>query len=96
MPRLSEFPQESPEESDFVIGYRPGYRGIRVVMSTFVARVAELVGAYVNRAAGQTGTVTRLFLIADDGSRHEVIVRKAPGITPTVYELAVDQNHTPE
>lgn len=97
MPRYDEHLLVSPVETDYVIGYRPGVRGIRATIATFALKVAQLIdSSAVTSAFGQVGDVTRLFLPAQDGSRHEVVVRWVEGTSPPVYELLVDQNHTPE
>lgn len=100
--RLSQFDAVVPTGTDYVVGYRPGQRGIRSTLTTLASVLGGLVGS-VTSAFGQTGNVTRLFLVADDGTRHEITLFKvqlpppfdgAPA-PPAVYELRIDQSNTP-
>jgi hypothetical protein len=97
MPRYDEHLLVSPAETDYGIGYRPGLRGIRFTIASIALKVAQMIdSSAVTSAFGQVGDVTRLYLPADDGSRHEVVVRLVQGTSPPVYEILVDQTHTPE
>lgn len=96
MPRYDEHDLVAPAGTDYVIGYRPGAKGIRFAIATLAVKVAELIsGSAVTSAFGQTGDVTRLYLVADDGTRLEVRAMLVPGTSPPVYELQVGQTHTP-
>jgi len=100
--RLSQFDAVVPTGTDYLVGYRPGQKGIRATFATIASVLGSLVGS-VTSAFGQSGNVTRLFLVADDGTRHEITLVKvqlpppfdgAPA-PPAVYELRVDLNNTP-
>lgn len=90
----------TPATTDEVIGRRPGAKGIRFSFQALVNAVGAILNATpVHSVFGQTGTVSRLYLLAPDGTRHEVVAVLSPYTTPEgapIYELGIDQNHTPE
>ncbi len=89
----------APAPTDEFIGRRPGAKGIRFSVQALIDQVGEELNAtQVHSVFGQTGDVSRLFLAAPDGSRHEVVVLVSPFTNPDgspIYELGIDQNHTP-
>jgi len=97
MPRYDEHVLvASPAETDYAIGYRPGQKGIRYTIATLAAKVAALIdSSAVTSVCGQTGDVSRIYLVADDGARLELRAFLVPDTSPPVYELRLDQNHTP-
>lgn len=95
MPRYDEHELVGqPADSDYGIGYRPGAKGIRYTFASLVAKVAAYIDASaVTSVCGQTGAVTRIFVIADDGSRLELQAFLVPDTDPPAYELRLGQNH---
>lgn len=90
--RLNQFDSVTPTESDVIVGYRPGSKGIRFTVQQLIDLTPGGGGA-VSSVFGQTGAVVRLFLVAGDGTRHEIVCFLNE--TTGEYELGVDQNHTP-
>lgn len=89
--RLNEFSLVDPQLSDHLLGYRTN--GIRFTIAGLIGLTGGGGGGSVSSVFGQVGAVVRLFLIAGDGTRHEIVCLKNEETGE--YELGVDQNHTP-